>query len=86
MISLAIWSRGLERATPKMVIDVYHSGRGRTPRSPFVFVRSGADRLPDHPEGDKVVWNYWKQAQLRTIAVVPERAERPIMLRGFFVQ
>ena len=69
-----------------MVIDVYHSGRGRTPKPPFVFVRSGGDRLPDHPHGDKVMWNYWKQAQLAKIAVVPERAERHIMMRGYYMQ
>ena len=69
-----------------MIIDVYHSGRGRTPRPPFVFVRSGGDRLPDHPHGEKIVWNFWKQAPLKLIAVVPDRAERQIMLRGFFIQ
>ena len=78
--------RGLERADTSMIIDVYHSGRGRTPRPPFVFVRSGGDRLPDHPHGESIVWNFWKQAPLKLIAVVPDRAERQIMLRGFFIQ
>jgi hypothetical protein len=49
-------------------------------------VRSGTDRLPDHPEGDKVLWNFWKQSQLQRIAVAPDRAERQIMLRGYYVQ
>jgi hypothetical protein len=69
-----------------MVIDVYHSGSGRTPRPPFVFVRSGADRLPDHPHGEKIVWNYWKKMPLEKIAVTPGQAERHIAVRGFYVQ
>ena len=83
--ALAGWS-GARKGNLVMVIDVYHSGRGRTPRPPFAFVRSGTDRLPDHPEGDKVFWNFWKQAQLQRIAVAPDRAERQIMLRGYYVQ
>ena len=78
--------RGLERADTSMIIDVYHSGRGRTPRPPFVFVRSGGERLPDHPHGQKIVWNFWKKAPLKQIAVAPNRAEEQIHARGFFIQ
>lgn len=69
-----------------MIIDVYHSGPGRTPRPPFVFVRAGLDRLPDHPHGDQLVWNFWKKTSLNLIAVLPDRAERQISLRGFYIQ
>jgi hypothetical protein len=69
-----------------MVIDVYHSGRGKIPRAPFVFVRAGAARLPDHPLGNRITWTYWQQAPLKQIAVAPAVAEAAITENGYFVQ
>ena len=69
-----------------MEIDVYHSGRGKLPRAPFAFVACGVVKLPDHPGGDKVQWNYWKQSPLKAIAVAPNAAELAIGSRGYFIQ
>jgi hypothetical protein len=69
-----------------MIVDVYHSGSGKTPRAPFVLVKAGADKLPDHPGGMKIVWNYWKQFPLDNIAVAPSKAQAAISETGYFVQ
>ncbi len=69
-----------------MMIDVYHSGRGRRVVAPFVLVPAGMVRLPPHPAGTRIEWNYWKRVPLREIALVPSEAERAIRAEGFCVQ
>jgi hypothetical protein len=69
-----------------MMIDVYHSGRGKRVVAPFVLVPAGMVRLPPHPGGARNDWNYWKRVPLQEIALVPSNAERAIRAAGFFVQ
>lgn len=69
-----------------MMVDVYHSGIGKRVRPPFVMVPAGVIRLPAHPNGPKVEWNYWMRVPLRDIAVIPAAAEKAIRLDGYYLQ
>ncbi len=69
-----------------MIVDIYHSGRGKRVVAPFVIVPAGMVRLPNHPDGTRIEWNYWKRVPLQEIALVPSAAEKDIRARGFCLQ
>lgn len=69
-----------------MDCDVYHSGLDARPRAPFLLVPQGATALPEHPEGTRVRWSYWKTMSLAQIAAIPLAAAQAIKKLGYAIQ
>ena len=66
-------------------VDVYHSG-AKMPASPFLIVPANTGALPDHPDGKRATWAFWKQCALWTVAVDVARARAAIAEQGFYLQ
>ena len=69
-----------------MDCDVYHSGEDNRPRAPFLLIRPGTTVLPQHPDGQRVKWTFWKTAAVRNIAAAPMLAQEEIRKFGYVIQ
>lgn len=69
-----------------MDCDVYHSGDAKRPMPPFLLLARNGATIPDHPEGPRAKWVFWKTVTVAEIAVLPLLAERQIRQSGYVIQ